>query len=53
MGMSDDYETAMEEGATIVRVGRAMFGERPVAAGGGRAVPQGPVPGLLSSAVRC
>lgn len=29
MGMSDDYETAVEEGATIVRVGRALFGERP------------------------
>jgi len=28
MGMSDDYETAVEEGATIVRVGRAIFGER-------------------------
>ena len=29
MGMSDDYEIAVEEGATIVRVGRAIFGERP------------------------
>ncbi len=29
MGMSDDYATAVEEGATIVRVGRALFGERP------------------------
>jgi pyridoxal phosphate enzyme (YggS family) len=29
MGMSDDYEVAIEEGATIVRVGRAVFGERP------------------------
>jgi pyridoxal phosphate enzyme (YggS family) len=28
MGMSDDFETAIEEGATIVRVGRAIFGER-------------------------
>jgi len=28
MGMSDDFETAVEEGATIVRVGRALFGER-------------------------
>jgi len=28
MGMSDDYEVAVEEGATIVRVGRALFGER-------------------------
>jgi pyridoxal phosphate enzyme (YggS family) len=29
MGMSDDYPVAIEEGATIVRVGRALFGERP------------------------
>jgi PLP dependent protein len=29
MGMSDDFEVAVEEGATIVRVGRAIFGERP------------------------
>ncbi|HYO42057.1 MAG TPA: YggS family pyridoxal phosphate-dependent enzyme [Candidatus Limnocylindrales bacterium] len=28
MGMSDDYATAVEEGATIVRVGRAIFGAR-------------------------
>ena len=28
MGMSDDFEVAVEEGATIVRVGRALFGER-------------------------
>ncbi len=29
MGMTDDFEVAIEEGATIVRVGRAVFGERP------------------------
>jgi hypothetical protein len=29
MGMSDDYAVAVEEGATHVRVGRAIFGERP------------------------
>jgi pyridoxal phosphate enzyme (YggS family) len=29
MGMTDDFEVAVEEGATIVRVGRALFGERP------------------------
>ena len=29
MGMTDDYQVAVEEGATIVRVGRALFGERP------------------------
>jgi PLP dependent protein len=28
MGMTDDYCIAIEEGATIVRVGRAIFGER-------------------------
>jgi len=28
MGMSTDFEKAIEEGATIVRVGRAIFGER-------------------------
>jgi len=29
MGMSGDYEWAVEEGATIVRVGQAVFGARP------------------------
>ncbi len=28
MGMTDDYGVAVEEGATIVRIGRAIFGER-------------------------
>lgn len=28
MGMTDDFEAAIAEGATIVRVGRAIFGER-------------------------
>jgi pyridoxal phosphate enzyme (YggS family) len=28
MGMSEDFETAIEEGSTIVRVGRAIFGIR-------------------------
>ena len=28
MGMTDDYAVAIEEGATVVRVGRAIFGER-------------------------
>jgi pyridoxal phosphate enzyme (YggS family) len=32
MGMSGDFEVAIEEGATIVRVGRAIFGERTVPA---------------------
>lgn len=31
MGMSDDYEVAIEEGATLVRIGRAIFGHRPSA----------------------
>ncbi|HET9477026.1 MAG TPA: YggS family pyridoxal phosphate-dependent enzyme [Dehalococcoidia bacterium] len=28
MGMTDDFEVAVEEGATHIRVGRAIFGER-------------------------
>jgi pyridoxal phosphate enzyme (YggS family) len=28
MGMSDDYPIAVEEGATIIRLGTALFGER-------------------------
>jgi uncharacterized pyridoxal phosphate-containing UPF0001 family protein len=28
MGMSNDYEIAIEEGANIVRVGTAIFGKR-------------------------
>ena len=31
MGMSDDFEVAVEEGATVVRLGRVLFGERPSA----------------------
>lgn len=31
MGMTDDYPIAVEEGATIVRIGRAIFGPRPAA----------------------
>ena len=29
MGMSDDFETAIKEGATLVRVGTSIFGPRP------------------------
>ena len=29
MGMTDDFEVAIQEGATIVRIGRAIFGARP------------------------
>ena len=28
MGMSSDYAVAVEEGASMVRIGRAIFGER-------------------------
>jgi hypothetical protein len=28
MGMTDDFEVAVEEGSTLVRIGRAIFGER-------------------------
>ena len=31
MGMSEDYPIAVEEGATVVRVGRGIFGARPAA----------------------
>jgi uncharacterized pyridoxal phosphate-containing UPF0001 family protein len=30
MGMSHDFEAAIEEGATIVRVGTAIFGKRTI-----------------------
>ena len=29
MGMSDDFEVAVEEGATTLRLGRVLFGPRP------------------------
>jgi pyridoxal phosphate enzyme (YggS family) len=32
MGMSDDFEVAIEEGATLVRIGRGLFGDRPAPA---------------------
>ncbi len=35
MGMTDDFEGAVEEGATCVRIGRAIFGERPAEHGRG------------------
>jgi uncharacterized pyridoxal phosphate-containing UPF0001 family protein len=28
MGMTSDFEVAIEEGATLIRIGRAIFGER-------------------------
>ncbi len=33
MGMSGDFEIAIEEGATLIRVGTALFGSRPKPAG--------------------
>ncbi len=45
MGMSADFPVAIEEGATLVRVGRALFGERPpVRAEDAPRGPGGPVP---------
>jgi hypothetical protein len=35
MGMTDDFEVAIEEGATMIRVGRAIFGSRPRLGNGG------------------
>jgi hypothetical protein len=32
MGMTHDFEVAIEEGATMLRIGTAIFGERPPAA---------------------
>jgi pyridoxal phosphate enzyme (YggS family) len=34
MGMTDDFEIAIEEGSTLVRIGTAIFGPRAAAAGG-------------------
>jgi uncharacterized pyridoxal phosphate-containing UPF0001 family protein len=31
MGMTHDFEVAIEEGATIVRIGTAIFGKRQIA----------------------
>jgi len=43
MGMTDDFEVAVEEGATIVRVGRALFGARSHDHdGGGSGLPAAP-----------
>lgn len=50
MGMTDDFEVAIEEGATMVRLGRAIFGERltPAVGAVGGTVPA--EPGLSSQA---
>ncbi len=64
MGMSDDFEIAVEEGATMVRVGRALFGERTRSAslaaeaeaevrdGPGRGAPSGRARGTPSGRAR-
>ncbi|MCS7185359.1 MAG: YggS family pyridoxal phosphate-dependent enzyme [Armatimonadetes bacterium] len=36
MGMSHDFEVAIEEGANMVRIGTAIFGPRPIKGGEGR-----------------
>lgn len=45
MGMSDDLELAVAEGATMVRIGRALFGDRPPRRHPGVADPGGSVGG--------
>ena len=47
MGMTDDYDVAVEEGATVVRVGRALFGERPHPHD--HPHPHAPAPGAIST----
>jgi uncharacterized pyridoxal phosphate-containing UPF0001 family protein len=37
MGMTEDFEVAIEEGATLVRIGRALFGPRTGTEEGARA----------------
>lgn len=46
MGMSDDLEVAVQEGSTMVRVGRALFGPRPVRRAEPGAGPRSPTPDL-------
>lgn len=41
MGMSEDFEAAVAEGATMVRLGRALFGSRPVKNSPGAALTRG------------
>jgi pyridoxal phosphate enzyme (YggS family) len=41
MGMSEDFEVAIEEGATMVRIGRAIFGERRIAEASGPSATSG------------
>ena len=49
MGMSGDFEAAIAEGATIVRVGTAVFGARPAGPGPGRLTARSATIGSRSS----
>ena len=49
MGMSDDFEVAVEEGATLVRIGRALFGERRARAGAAARSRERPDPSIYSA----
>jgi pyridoxal phosphate enzyme (YggS family) len=44
MGMTGDFDVAIEEGATLVRVGRALFGERETAPAGAGSGEHGEAP---------
>lgn len=46
MGMTDDFEIAIEEGATLVRIGRAIFGARESAGGTAAVRRQSPAAGV-------
>jgi uncharacterized pyridoxal phosphate-containing UPF0001 family protein len=46
MGMSDDLEAAVAAGSTMVRIGRALFGERPPRSRAASAAPPFHAPGL-------
>jgi uncharacterized pyridoxal phosphate-containing UPF0001 family protein len=41
MGMSGDFEVAIEEGSTLVRIGTALFGDRPPRAAAAETDPAG------------
>jgi len=41
MGMSADYEAAIEEGSTMIRLGTVLFGSRPPITGGGKTYGEG------------
>jgi hypothetical protein len=49
MGMSDDFEIAVAEGSTLVRLGRVLFGDRPAGRGDGGGYPE---PTVIDSSER-